>query len=121
MLREITPEDVGNYIVGDICVIHDDVFYTLEEFLDDLDCRVLIDYIPFVPLEPYRDEDADQEDDDEEEPEEEPAPQKKLRRSSEELRAAVLEAWDNGNRTISQVMNMVDCTYATAKRYIDGR
>ena len=118
MLREIKAEDARRYNPKNLRVIHQDVFYTLEEFLGE--CRILVEDGTDA---------ADPEEDDEESPSglgsfvavDVDLPQKKPRRSSEELRAAVLEAWDNGNRTISQVMNMVDCTYATAKRYIDGR
>lgn len=45
------------------------------------------------------------------------APRK--RRTQEELKAAIIKAYDGGNRTITEVMNMTGCTYATVKRYIE--
>lgn len=61
----------------------------------------------------------------EEEPEEEPAEAPKEeakprrpRRTRAEIEAAVIKAWNRGERTIPEIMSLTGCTYRTVRKYI---
>ena len=60
-----------------------------------------------------------------EDPEEEPAeaPEKEAkprrpRRTRAEIEAAVIKAWNRGERTIPEIMGITGCTYRTVRKYI---
>ena len=45
-------------------------------------------------------------------------PERRPRRSPGEIETAVLKAWNGGERTISQVMELAHVDYKTARRYL---
>lgn len=47
-----------------------------------------------------------------------PESPKKKRRSGKEIEVAILKAWNGGERTISQVMELAHVDYKAARRYL---
>lgn len=101
MIKEIKNAQLEKLLPKKIFIFNGESVWTLSEYLEDV--RILVDDVE----EPAPD------------PKEKEAPeQPRQRRNSKELEREILKAWDKGNRTISQIMNITGCTYATVKRYL---
>ena len=105
MIKEIRPEQLETERErGDVLIILGDVLYTEEEFWDSV--RVLIDY----------DEDEDEEEDDPEPAEEAPKRRGGARWSKKE---EVLAAWNGGERTVDEIVELTGISKATVKKYVE--
>lgn len=47
-----------------------------------------------------------------------PAKPRRKRRTQEEIEAAVMKAWNRGERSIEQIMEMTGCSYKQVREYI---
>lgn len=117
MIKEIRPEQLETERErGDVLIILGDVLYTEEEFWDY--ARVLIDY----DEDEEDDEDPDEE---EEEPEEEDDPDpveeypKKRGGARWSKKEKVLAAWNGGERTVDEIVELTGISKQTVKKYVE--
>ena len=97
MLKEITVDELLRRTGCEkILIMSEASVWTLADYLDET--RILIDEA--------------------EEKEEEAPKEPKKRRSRKELEETIVKAWNNGERTIAQVMEMTGATYNTVRRYL---
>ena len=116
MLREINPEeafrlawDGGNILAVDM---EDPQLSDWMWFNPRLkNCRFLIE-------EDTKEEPEEPEDDQDPEDVLLKEPPKRRRRSPAEIEEAVLKAWNRGERSITQIMEMSGCSYKQVRKYI---
>ena len=123
MLKEVNANDAANAFVQGLTgyVIRNGELFTFREAIDAIatECRLLVDFPDpeengnaHVQEEPEMDNEA---------PKSMPVQETKHtrhRRSREEIEQLVLQAWRGGDRSITQIMDITGCTYATVRRYI---
>lgn len=117
MLREIRPEQMGTEREkGEVFILLNDTFYTEEEFWDS--ARILIDYVEDYDWEGEELEDEDLEEEDEEPEPEDPEPKRRggARWSKKE---EVLAAWNGGERTIDEIVELTGISKQTVKKYVE--
>lgn len=80
--------------------------------------RVIADFADEDPEEaPEEEPEEEPEDEPAEAPEQETKP-RRPRRTRAEIEAAVIKAWNRGERTIPEIMGLTGCTYRTVRKYI---
>ena len=115
MLKEIRPEQMGTEREkGEVFILMNDTLYTEEEFWDS--ARILIDYVEDYDWEGEELEDEDPEEEDEEPEDPEPKRRGGARWSKKE---EVLAAWNGGERTIDEIVELTGISKATVKKYVE--
>lgn len=117
MLKEIRPEQMGTEREnGEVFILMNDTLYTEEEFWDS--ARILIDYDEDDDWKEVDYEDEDQEDEDEEPEPEDPEPKRRggARWSKKE---EVLAAWNGGERTVDEIVELTGISKQTVKKYVE--
>lgn len=112
MLQEISYQKLVSEMKHPVLFLKDGRILSLEELFSGVRCLIDINNpaqvsigVPVVPAQPK--------------PEEPEKPKEvRKRRSAKELEHEIIKAYNGGERTISQVMEIVGCTYATARRYL---
>lgn len=117
MLREIRPEQMADEREkGEVFVLMGDTLYTEDEFWDS--ARILIDYVEDYDWEGEDLEDDDPEEEDEEPEQEDPEP-KRRGGARWSKREEVLAAWNGGERTIDEIVELTGISKATVKKYVE--
>ena len=115
MLREIKPHQLETERErGDVLIILGDVVYSEDEFWES--ARILIDYDEDEEMEIYDEpEEEPEEEETEPEPEEKPKKRGGARHSKEK---EVLAAWNGGERTVDEIVEMTGISKQTVMKYI---
>lgn len=118
MLREINPEEAfrlawtGKSVLA--VNVEDPQLSDWVWFSEKLrSCRFLIE----EEAEPEEPEEPEEDQDPEDVLLKEPLP-KRRRRSPAEIEEAVLKAWNRGERSITQIMELSGCSYKQVRKYI---
>lgn len=121
MLRKITPGELGEYLNATIIVLDQGMTYTLQRYLADSGCRILmegkVERVEKTPEETVKPEDPEKQE--ETKPKKRgPKPgqgRKKFDGSAEEK---ILKAWAGGERTVNEIKELTGYSLATIYKYI---
>lgn len=121
MLREIRPGELGEYLNAVIIVLDQGKAYTLQRYLADSGCRILmegkVERVEKAPEETLKPEDPEKQE--ETKPKKRgPKPgqgRKKFDGSAEEK---ILKAWAGGERTVNEIKELTGYSLATIYKYI---
>lgn len=123
MLREIRPGELGEYLNAVIIVLDQGKAYTLQRYLADSGCRILMDGKP-ERVGKVTDELPELEVSEEQEPEQhrkrgkrkqDHANEKKMTSEAEEK---IMKAWNRGERTVNEIKELTGYSLATIYKYI---
>ena len=123
MLREIRPGELGEYLNAIIIILDQGKAYTLERYLADSGCRILMDGKP-ERVGKVTDELPEPEVSEEQEPEQhrkrgkrkqDHANEKKMTSEAEEK---IMKAWNRGERTAKEIQQMTGYSLPTIYKYI---
>lgn len=121
MLREITPGELGEYLNATIIVLDQGMAYTLQRYLADSGCRILMEgkIERAGKASDETPDPADTEEQVEAKPKKRgPKPgqgRKKFDGSAEEK---ILKAWAGGERTVNEIKELTGYSLATIYKYI---